>query len=241
MRSISWFFFVDILVCCMGEKPCIEYFWGLLRCREMCGVRTYLMWFFRCLFLIQILCCVYQKLELLVPELSFLLMVVSMMSFFVSSLSRSNQRQISSILCLSDYLKVSFGLIPRKNPMLASCWELYFSIFRYARFSRRVSIIPLVELYLEPYFSWEILNSDSRVNEIYIRFVILHSLWSGNSVWCSSSVGNVLLFVIRVLLSAMMAVVSSIFLIASKILWCILGELIASFFYFQGEYQGCTL
>ena len=46
----------------------------------------------------------------------------------MSSSSRSNQRQISSILCLSDFLKVGFGLISRKNPMLASCLELCFSI-----------------------------------------------------------------------------------------------------------------
>ena len=62
---------------------------------------------------------------------------------------------MSSILCLSDFLRVNFGLIWRKNPILACCWELYFSIFRYARFSRRISIIPLVELYLEPYFNWK--------------------------------------------------------------------------------------
>ena len=153
------------------------------------------------------------------------------MSFFVSSSSRSNQRQMSSILCLGVFLKISFGLIPRKTPMLASCGELYFSSFRYARFSRRDLIIPLVELCLEPCFSWEIVNSDSKVNEIYIRFVTLHSLWSGNSVWCSSSVGNVLLFVIRVLLCIMISAVSSIFLIASKILWCTLGELIDWFLF----------
>ena len=39
------------------------------------------------------------------------------------------------------------------------------------------------------------MNSDSKVNEIYIRFVTLHSLWSGNNVLCSSSVGNMLLVV----------------------------------------------
>ena len=75
------------------------------------------------------------------------------------------------------------------------------------------------------------MNSDSRVNEMYIIFVTLYSLWSRNSVWCSSSFGNVLLFVIRVLLCVMIAAVSSICLIASKILWCTLGELIDSFFF----------
>ena len=77
----------------------------------------------------------------------------SLINCFVTSSSRSNQRQISSILCLSVFLKVSFGLIPKKKPMLASFCELYFSILRYAWFSRRVSIIPLVELYLDPCFS----------------------------------------------------------------------------------------
>ena len=76
------------------------------------------------------------------------------------------------------------------------------------------------------------MNSDPRVNEMYIRFVTLHSLWSGNSVLCSLFVGNMLLFVIRVLLCVMIAVVLSICLILSKILCCILGELIHSFFFF---------
>ena len=83
-----------------------------------------------------------------------------------------------------------------------------------------------MEFYLDPFFSWESVSSDSKANEMYILFVILHSLWSGNNVLCSSSMGNVLLFVIHVLLSGMMAVVSSICLIALKILWCTLGELI---------------
>ena len=78
------------------------------------------------------------------------------------------------------------------------------------------------------------MNSDSKVNEIYIRFVTLHSLWSGNSVLYSSSVENVLTFVIRVLLCVMIATVSSIYLIVSKILWCVLGELI-DFLSFSGQ------
>ena len=101
---------------------------------------------------------------------------ISLINCFESSSSRYNQRQISSILCLSAFLKVSFGLIPKKKPILASFCELYFSILRYARFSRRVSIIPLVELYLDPCFSWDSVTSDSKVNEMYIIFVILHSL-----------------------------------------------------------------
>ena len=102
---------------------------------------------------------------------------------------------------------------------------------RYTRFSRRIYIIPLVDLYLDPCFSWDIVSSNSKVNEIYILFVILHSLWSGNNLLCSLSVGNVLLFVIRVLLSVMITTVSSIFLIVSKILLCTLDELIGWFFF----------
>ena len=156
---------------------------------------------------------------------------VSLIKCFVSSSSRSNQRHISSILCLSAFVKVSFGLIPKTKPILASFCGLYFSILRYARFSRRVLIVPLVELYLDPCFSWDSVSSDSKVNEMYILFVILHSLWSGNNVWCSSSVGNVLLFVIWVLLSVIMTAVSSICLIASKIRLCTLDELIGWFFF----------
>ena len=142
---------------------------------------------------------------------------VSLINYFVSSSSRSNQRQISSILCLSTVLRVDFGLIPKKKPILASFCELHFSILMYASFSPRVSIIPFVELYLDPCFSWDSVISDSRVNEMYILFVILHNVWSGNSVWCSSSVGNVLLFVMWVLLSVLMTAVLSVCLIASKI------------------------
>ena len=46
--------------------------------------------------------------------------VVSLINFCVSSSSRSNQRQISSILCFSTFLRVNFGLIPKKKPILAS-------------------------------------------------------------------------------------------------------------------------
>ena len=69
------------------------------------------------------------------------------------------------------------------------------------------------------------------MNEIYILFVILHSLWSGNNLLCSLSVGNVLLFVIRFLLSVMITTVLSIFLIVSKILLCTLDKLIGWFFF----------
>ena len=63
-----------------------------------------------------------------------------------------------------------------KNPMLASFWELYVSILSKARFVRSFSMIPLVELYLDPCFSCYKVNVDSSVNEIYILFVTLHIL-----------------------------------------------------------------
>ena len=50
--------------------------------------------------------------------------------------------------------------------MFASFWELYFSILRKARISRRVSRILLVGLYLDPYFILERLNADSSVNDM---------------------------------------------------------------------------
>ena len=59
--------------------------------------------------------------------------VILHISFFVFSSFRSGQRQISSIFCFSVLCNVSFGLTPRKNPILASFWEFYFSIFRNAR------------------------------------------------------------------------------------------------------------
>ena len=46
--------------------------------------------------------------------------VVSLINFFVSSSSRSNHRQISSIFFLRAFRNVSLGLIPKKNPMLVS-------------------------------------------------------------------------------------------------------------------------
>ena len=74
-------------------------------------------------------------LSVLVPELNSLLritnsgitsscvmfipVVVSRIIFCVSSSSRSSQRQISSIFCISALRNVSLGLTPRKNPILA--------------------------------------------------------------------------------------------------------------------------
>ena len=80
--------------------------------------------------------------------------------------------------------------------MLASFWELHFSIFRNARFARSVSMIPPDEEYLDPYFICERVNSDSSVKDIYTRLVILQILWSGKMILCSLSVGKVLLLVI---------------------------------------------
>ena len=56
--------------------------------------------------------------------LVLLFKVVSLINFFVSSSSRSNHRQISSICFLIAFCNVSLGLIPKKNPMLASFSEL---------------------------------------------------------------------------------------------------------------------
>ena len=51
---------------------------------------------------------------------------VSLINCFVSSSSRSYQRQISSILCLSTVIRVSFGLIPKKKAIIASFFVVLF-------------------------------------------------------------------------------------------------------------------
>ena len=94
----------------------------------------------------------------------------------MSSSYGSNDRQILSIFCLRAFRNVSLESISKKNPMLASFWELCFSILRKARFSWRVSRMPLVELYLDSYFIWDKLNADSSVNDMYILFVTLYSI-----------------------------------------------------------------
>ena len=99
------------------------------------------------------------------------------------------------IICFSALHSVSFGLITKTKPILASFWELSFYIFRNARFLRSVSMMPPGVLYVDPYFICDRLNSDSRVNNIYTRLVMLHNRWSGKMVLCSLSVGNMLLFV----------------------------------------------
>ena len=74
----------------------------------------------------------------------------------VSSSMRSSQVIMSSIFSLRALRSVSFGLIPRKNPMLASIWESYFLILRNAELLRSVSKMPLLPLAKDPYFSCEI-------------------------------------------------------------------------------------
>ena len=155
--------------------------------------------------------------------------VVSRINVFVSSSSKSSQRQISSIFCLSALRRVSFGLTPRKNPMLASFWELNFSIFRNDKFARSVSMIPSDEEYLDPYFICDRVNSDSSVKDIYTRLVILQILWFGKVMMCSLSDGKVLLLVILLFSRVMIATDSSIFLIASKFFLWILDEFMIEF------------
>ena len=159
--------------------------------------------------------------------------VVFWSNYFVSSSPRSNHRQISSIFCLRDFLNVNLRLVPRKNQILASFWELYYSILRKTRLSQRVSMILLVDLYLDSYFSYYRVNSDFSVNRMYILFVTLQSISSGNDMVCSLSVGNVLLFEIRVLSCVMMEVVSSICLIASNSFWCTFDKF-STWFCFSG-------
>ena len=77
------------------------------------------------------------------------------MSAFVPSSSKSNHGQISSIFFLRTFRRISFGLIQRENPMLVSVRKLNFCSLMNARFSRRVSKMPVVPSYLEPYFSWD--------------------------------------------------------------------------------------
>ena len=79
------------------------------------------------------------------------------------------------IICFSALHSVSFGLITKTKPILASFWELSFYIFRNARFLRSVSMMPPGVLYVDPYFICDRLNSDSRVNNIYTRLVMLHN------------------------------------------------------------------
>ena len=80
--------------------------------------------------------------------LVFLFKVVSLIKCFVSSSSRSNYRQSSSIFCLRAFRNISLGLISKKNLILAFIPELYFSILRGVRFSPRVSRMELVDFIL---------------------------------------------------------------------------------------------
>ena len=78
-------------------------------------------------------------------------------------------------------------------------------------------MIPFVELHLDPYLIWDKLSSNSRVNDMYILFVILYSYWSGKVMLYSFSIGKVLLFVMRILSCVMIYAVTFICLVASKI------------------------
>ena len=101
---------------------------------------------------------------------------------FVSSSSRSIQRQMSSIFYFRDFLRVDFGLIPKKNPTLTFVRDWNLIVLIQVRFLRNVSKMPLVELYFDSYLSWDTIYADSGVNGIDIRFVILYSMWSKNKV-----------------------------------------------------------
>ena len=101
-------------------------------------------------------------------------------------------------------------------------------------FERTVPIISFVELYFEPYFSCDRVNSDYNVNEMFILLVTLQSIWSGNNALFSLSMGNILLFDIQVLSCVIMAAVSSICLINSNICWCTLDEFV-TWFCFSGR------
>ena len=107
--------------------------------------------------------------------------------------------------------------------------KVVFSILMNARFPWSISMIVFMELYLYLYLIWYRLNSDSRVNDIYIIFVILHIRWSGKAISCYLSVGNMLMFVMRAFSCVMIAVESSLFSMAYKILRCTLDEFMTEF------------
>ena len=72
------------------------------------------------------------------------------------------------------------------------------------------------------------------MNDGYILFVILHSHWLGNTMLWSLSVGNVLMFVMRVSFCVMITTETSIFWMASKILRYTLDEFMTEF-HFSGQ------
>ena len=80
------------------------------------------------------------------------------------------------ILSFKALRRVSFGLIPKKNPILASVWESYFLILRNTELRRSVPKMPLLPLAKDPYFSCEIVWVDSTWNETYSLLVTLHYL-----------------------------------------------------------------
>ena len=79
--------------------------------------------------------------------------VVVLVRALVSSSSRSNHVQMLSIFFFRTFRRVSFGLIPRKNPILASVNDWNFCSLMNAKLSRNVSKMPVVPSYLEPYFN----------------------------------------------------------------------------------------
>ena len=100
----------------------------------------------------------------------------------MSSSSKSSQVIMSSIYSLKVLRKVSFGLIPRKNSILASVWEPYFLIRRKAELLRSVSKLPLFPLVIDLYFSREIICVDSYWNDTYSLLVTWYFLQSMNTV-----------------------------------------------------------
>ena len=91
-----------------------------------------------------------------------------------------------------------------------------------------------MKLYLDSYLIWDRLSSNSRVNDGYILFVILHSHWLGNAMLWYLSVGNVLMFVMRVSFCVAITTETSIFWMASKILRYTLDEFMTEF-HFSGQ------
>ena len=97
---------------------------------------------------------------------------------------------MTSFFSIKAFLKVSSGLIPRKNPILAFVYESYFLILRKAELVRSVSKIPLYLLDYDPYFSWDIVWVDSNLKETYPLLVTLHIRQSLNTFLYFSSVGT---------------------------------------------------
>ena len=102
------------------------------------------------------------------------------------------------------------------------------------------------------------MNADYSVNDMYICFGTLHSLWSGNNMLCSLLVGKMMLLVMRVLSCVMVTTVSSILFDCFKcvlvyfgcvnyvvvIIWADIKGVFRSecvVYYRCGGYDGCML